>query len=909
VKALWSDGDVQVQEYIEVAQPGVNLENTFGDIFRPGDEISSAHTTNGFELRPDGLLYSNVEALRHSLESVNKIKVNVKIIIKKLKALASGFSRYYLDQTVEGRHSLSHVAAIKVIKQKKASAQAVGRAGHVHLLPEQAPEAAMRTPMQPGKRARKAAGGSGPTQNKFADSCSLCSHSSYCNVHRASKAKVQTKLVSDSQQLSPGTLVENAEQMEEELLVKMEARCKEAKAGLKRTELPGSRMQDRASKSHATVRPPSFAARANSQEITIIYDFETTGRKALEDRVVQLGAIVTSGTQSSTLKQLVNPQGRKLNFHAQQVNGIRMGDLKGQPVFKEAWAQLNQVVTSMAAAGAATTIRLIGHNSNAFDDMMLVAELTRSGLDPATPFTTPNLVSVTVGDTMQAARRAQRDKTLAFQEYNLAGLYEHFTGTKLVGAHDALADCRGVQAIMGHLPLEYTSWCEQLVHYNRRQSSCKSAKVSAKAPANPPAPAPTPKAANGTQLKRCKCGSMEHSRTNHRDCRLHKGKQGQVQEQVQGQVQVQERRGDDGGRRKGCATQREVMRALLFSEQHTIKVDGDRGLLSLLARLASRSKHGPYRSYRRAHFKAAIESMSQQCVIQVTSGWVTVHPSIQTKFVKQVNNLKHGERAPLFYTVLKRRVVHSNAFTPATCRGASQILAGHGGTDAVHVTRGKHGMREVRMTPAQIKATLADGKWLSDETMEFYLTMLCDYSATNQVPIKIAMQNSFFYTKLAAAMAERGFNNLQWYEDIKKWTNDIKYDSVDCLVVPVSCSLHWKLVVVNMKEMRFDYYDPYGAPDTCGHVQRVSKWFTHECKKRDLQWSPGVWQIQWHEPRPSQHPLNWTDCGMFVLYYTRCIMQGIDMGKLPFRQEDMQFLRRKTALELMNGLQGLPDNQ
>jgi sentrin-specific protease 1 len=251
-------------------------------------------------------------------------------------------------------------------------------------------------------------------------------------------------------------------------------------------------------------------------------------------------------------------------------------------------------------------------------------------------------------------------------------------------------------------------------------------------------------------------------------------------------------------------------------------------------------------------------------------------------------------------------MIHSNAFTPATCREASQILAGHGGTDAVH----KRGMKEMRMTPAQIKATLADGKWLSDETMEFYLTMLCDYSATNQVPVKVAMpRNSFFYTKLAAAMAERGFNNLQWYEDIKKWTNDIKYDSVDCVVVPVSCSLHWKLVVINMKEMRFDYYDPYGTPDTCGHVQRVAKWFTHECKKRDLQWSPGVWHIQWHEPRPSQHPLNGTDCGMFVLYYTRCIMQGIDKGKLPFRQEDMQFLRRKTALELMNGLQGLPDNK
>jgi len=109
----------------------------------------------------------------------------------------------------------------------------------------------------------------------------------------------------------------------------------------------------------------------------IIFDTETTGLDAREDRIIEIGAVemVNRFPTGRTFHHYINPQGKAIHADAQAVHGISLADLVDKPVFAA-------VATDFIAFidGA----KLIAHNAT-FDITFINAEFARLGHSPVEP--------------------------------------------------------------------------------------------------------------------------------------------------------------------------------------------------------------------------------------------------------------------------------------------------------------------------------------------------------------------------------------------------------------------------------------------------------------------------------------------------------------------------------------------
>lgn len=121
----------------------------------------------------------------------------------------------------------------------------------------------------------------------------------------------------------------------------------------------------------------------------IVFDTETTGLDAREERIIEIGGIelVNRFPTGRVFHHYLNPQGREIQADAQAIHGISATDLIGKPAFPDIADEFLAFVD-----GA----RLVAHNAG-FDMAFVNAELRRIGqmaIDPGR-----------VVDTLALARR------------------------------------------------------------------------------------------------------------------------------------------------------------------------------------------------------------------------------------------------------------------------------------------------------------------------------------------------------------------------------------------------------------------------------------------------------------------------------------------------------------------------
>jgi DNA polymerase-3 subunit epsilon len=121
----------------------------------------------------------------------------------------------------------------------------------------------------------------------------------------------------------------------------------------------------------------------------IIFDTETTGLDAREDRIIELGCIELDNRfpTGRTFHHYINPQGRAINPEAQAVHGISAEQLVGKPTFADLAAEFLAFID-----GA----KLVAHNAG-FDMGFINAEFARLGH--------PAVGQERVVDTLALARR------------------------------------------------------------------------------------------------------------------------------------------------------------------------------------------------------------------------------------------------------------------------------------------------------------------------------------------------------------------------------------------------------------------------------------------------------------------------------------------------------------------------
>ncbi len=121
----------------------------------------------------------------------------------------------------------------------------------------------------------------------------------------------------------------------------------------------------------------------------IIFDTETTGLDAREDRIIEFGGVelVNRFPTGRTIHFYIDPQGRSVHPDAQAIHGISNADLAGKPTFPDLVAELQAFLDGAM---------LVAHNAN-FDIGFLDAEFGRLGL--------PSVDPARVIDTLAIARR------------------------------------------------------------------------------------------------------------------------------------------------------------------------------------------------------------------------------------------------------------------------------------------------------------------------------------------------------------------------------------------------------------------------------------------------------------------------------------------------------------------------
>ncbi|THF57038.1 DNA polymerase III subunit epsilon [Ollibium composti] len=121
----------------------------------------------------------------------------------------------------------------------------------------------------------------------------------------------------------------------------------------------------------------------------IIFDTETTGLDAREDRIIELGCVELDNRfpTGRTFHHYINPQGRAINPEAQAVHGIGAEQLVGKPTFGDLAEKFLAFID-----GA----KLVAHNAG-FDMGFINAEFARLGH--------PAVSQERVVDTLALARR------------------------------------------------------------------------------------------------------------------------------------------------------------------------------------------------------------------------------------------------------------------------------------------------------------------------------------------------------------------------------------------------------------------------------------------------------------------------------------------------------------------------
>lgn len=155
-----------------------------------------------------------------------------------------------------------------------------------------------------------------------------------------------------------------------------------------------------------------------------VFDLETTGTNASEDRIVEIAILkLEPDDRCATFQQRVNP-GRPIPEAATQVHYITDEDVADEPLFSETAPKLNRFLRGCDLAG---------FNIKRFDLPCLVAEFRRAGL----PF--------------EVAGRAVLDAQQIFhaaEPRNLSAAVQRYLGRSLEGAHAAFVDVVATAAVL-----------------------------------------------------------------------------------------------------------------------------------------------------------------------------------------------------------------------------------------------------------------------------------------------------------------------------------------------------------------------------------------------------------------------------------------------------------------------------
>ncbi|CAA9991129.1 sentrin-specific protease 1, putative [Plasmodium knowlesi strain H] len=203
---------------------------------------------------------------------------------------------------------------------------------------------------------------------------------------------------------------------------------------------------------------------------------------------------------------------------------------------------------------------------------------------------------------------------------------------------------------------------------------------------------------------------------------------------------------------------------------------------------------------------------------------------------------------------------------------------------------------------SQIKC-LMDTRWLNDEVINFYMSMLQEYNtknikkdtANNFLP-KIFTFSTFFFQSLNS-------NGTYSYNKVSRWTKRKKVDifSFDLILIPLHVGgNHWTLGSINMREKKIKLYDSLNMSNT-KFFEYMRRYLVDEMRdKKQMELDVSVWEYNpegcSEEGIPCQE--NGYDCGVFTCMFAKCLSFN---RSFDFSQRDIKEIRMKMVYEISQG--------
>ncbi|CAH2067682.1 unnamed protein product, partial [Iphiclides podalirius] len=182
--------------------------------------------------------------------------------------------------------------------------------------------------------------------------------------------------------------------------------------------------------------------------------------------------------------------------------------------------------------------------------------------------------------------------------------------------------------------------------------------------------------------------------------------------------------------------------------------------------------------------------------------------------------------------------------------------------------------------------TLAGLNWLNDEVINFYMNLLMQRCEERTDLPKVYATNTFFYPRLQQS-GQAG---------LRRWTRKVDIFAHDLMIVPVHLGVHWCLSLIDFRSKRISYLDSMGSRNQpC--LDALLQYLRDEHQdKKGQPFDDKGWSTENLKDIPQQ--MNGSDCGMFA-----CTFAEFSCRNAPytFSQTHMPYLRRKAALEILQG--------
>ncbi|XP_064313179.1 sentrin-specific protease 2 [Phalacrocorax carbo] len=182
--------------------------------------------------------------------------------------------------------------------------------------------------------------------------------------------------------------------------------------------------------------------------------------------------------------------------------------------------------------------------------------------------------------------------------------------------------------------------------------------------------------------------------------------------------------------------------------------------------------------------------------------------------------------------------------------------------------------------------TLRNLRWLNDEVINFYMSLLVERNKKEGYPAVHAF-STFFYPKLISG----------GYKAVRRWTRGVDLFKQDLIFVPIHLRVHWALVVIDVRKTTIKYFDSMGqkGDKICETVLQYLQEESRE--KRNLELTFSEWTLHSMESHEIPQQLNGSDCGVFMCKYADYISRDKPIN---FTQNHMPYFRKKMVWEIIH---------